>query len=77
MTYGEKARKLIEMGAAIPFKRPWQKREIPTCEEITPFFGILSYGEKHIKPRHLSKMRDHLRCCLGCRTILEGGNIKS
>ena len=75
MKYGEKARKLIETGAAIPFERPWQRRGIPTCKEITPFFGILPYGEKYIKPRHLCRIRDHLRCCPVCQTM-GGGAIK-
>ena len=75
MKYGEKARKLIKAGAAVPFERPWQRREIPTCKEITAFFGILSYGEKHIKHRHLCRIRDHLRCCPVCQTV-GGGAIK-
>jgi len=75
MKYGEKARKLIKAGAAVPFERPWQRRKIPTCKEITPFFGILSYGEKHIKHRHLCRIRDHLRCCPVCQTV-GGGAIK-
>lgn len=69
MNYGKKAKKLIRAGAAVPFERPWQRRKPPTCEEIAPFFGILNYGERYIKPRHLPRIKDHLRYCLVCRTI--------
>lgn len=72
-----KAEKLIRKGAGVPFRRsyerPWQKRKSFGCKQVRPLFWILKYGEKHIKPGYLFRVRRHVKQCGLCRAI--GGAI--
>ncbi len=69
MNYGKKAEKLIEAGGAVPWKRSWKKRKPVTCEQASSFFGILEYGKRYIKARHLFGIRYHIKRCPVCKTI--------
>ena len=74
MGYGKKAKKLIEAGGAVPFRRPWQKRKTINCKQIRSFFGILEHGKNHVKPRFLFRISRHVKHCSICKKI--GGVLK-